>query len=53
MVTEISKIAVSFHSETHNALVTHSCRATAGINVKAVLQRAGKDPEQDPVRMFC
>ena len=51
-VTEITKIAVSFHCGTCKALSTHFCRATAGINVKMVIQRVGKDPEQNLVGCF-
>ena len=40
------KIAVSFHCDTHNTFSTHSYRANAGINVKMVIKKVGKDLEQ-------
>ena len=33
-VTEVSKIAISFHCDTQNTFSTHFCRASAGVNVK-------------------
>ena len=51
-VTNMNKIAVSVQCDTQNAFSTHSCRATTGINVKVVIQNAGKDPEQNLVGCF-
>ena len=48
----MTKIAVSFQCDTRNAFSTHSCRETAGIGVKVVTQKTGRDPEQNLVRCF-
>ena len=40
-VTEITKIAVSFHCDIHNIFSTHYCRATAGMNGKMVIHLNG------------
>ena len=47
--TEITNIAVSFHCGTSNTFSTRSCSATAGLNVKMLIQKVGKCPEQDLV----
>ena len=51
-LTKMTKIAVSFRSDTRYAFPTHSCRATAEINVRVVIQNVGKDPEQNLVGCF-
>ena len=38
-MTGITRIAVSFHCETHNAFVTHFCQATVVTNVEIVIQK--------------
>ena len=43
--------AVSFHSDTRNAFF-NTCKPTGGINVKLVIQKVGKDPEQNLVGCF-
>ena len=48
-VTEITKIAVSFHCDTRNDFSTHSCRAPALTNIKMVVQEVVRDPEQNLV----
>ena len=48
----MTKIAVSFHCDTYNTFSTHSCTATAGIKVKILIHRVGKDPEQNLVGCF-
>jgi len=51
-VTEITKIAVSFHCDICNIFSTHYCRATAGMNGKMVIQKVGKYCEQNLVGCF-
>ena len=46
------KIAIYFHCDTCNPFSLHSCRETAGINVKMVIQKVGKDPEQNLMGCF-
>ena len=48
----MTKIAVSFHCDAYGAFSTHSCRATAEINVKMIIQRVERDPEQNLVGCF-
>ena len=51
--TEIAKIAVSLHCDTRNTFSTHFHQTTIVINVKIVIQKVGKDPEQSLGRVFC
>jgi len=52
-VTEITKLAISFHCDTPNTSSTHSCRATAGINVKMIVQKVRIDAEQNLMGCFA
>ena len=52
-MTEITKIAVSFHWDTFSAFFTLSCRAPAVTNSKMVLQKVVGDPEQKLVGSFA
>jgi len=51
-MTEITKIAVSFHWDTCSAFFTLSCRAAAVTNCKMVLQKVVGDPEQKLVGLL-
>ena len=52
-MTEITKIAVCFHSDTCNGSSAHSFRTPALTNVKMAIQKVGKDPEQNLVGCFA
>ena len=48
----MAKVAVPVHCDTFNAFSTHSCRATAEINIKMVIQKVERDPEQNLLGSF-
>ena len=52
-MTQLSKIAVSFHCDTRNAFSIHSHLATVVKNIRIVMQNVGKDLEQDLVGCFA
>ena len=52
-VIKITRIAVSFHCGTRNAFLTHFCRAPDLTNVKIVIQKVGKDSEQNLMGCFA
>ena len=43
---------LSFQCDTCSTFPTHSCRTTTAINVEVVIQKIGKDPEENLVGCF-